>query len=55
MGIEVNTLHPLFAAELIGVDCARPDAALVNLVEDLMRKIGGGTPVPPAPAEPAPG
>lgn len=38
MGIEVNTLHPLFAAELIGVDCARPDAALVNLVEDLMRE-----------------
>ena len=38
MGIEVNTLHPLFAAELIGADCARPDAALVNLVEDLMRE-----------------
>lgn len=38
MGIEVNTLHPLFAAELIGVDCARPDAALVDLVEDLMRE-----------------
>jgi len=38
MGIEVNTLHPLFAAELTGVDCARPDAALVDLVEDLMRE-----------------
>src|SRR6187551_2121244 len=38
MGIEVNTLHPLFAAELSGVDCARPDAALVDLIEDLMRE-----------------
>jgi len=38
MRIEVNKLHPLFAAELIGVDCARPDAALVELVEDLMRE-----------------
>jgi len=38
MGIEVNQLHPLFAAELAGVDCARPDAALVGLVEDLMRE-----------------
>jgi alpha-ketoglutarate-dependent 2,4-dichlorophenoxyacetate dioxygenase len=38
MAIEVMRLHPLFAAELTGVDCARPDAALVNLVEDLMRE-----------------
>ena len=38
MGIEVNQLHPLFAAELIGANCAKPDAALVNLVEDLMRE-----------------
>ena len=38
MAIEVNPLHPLFAAELIGADCARPDAALVSLVEDLMRE-----------------
>jgi alpha-ketoglutarate-dependent 2,4-dichlorophenoxyacetate dioxygenase len=38
MGIEVNQLHPLFAAELIGVDCASPDATLVGLVEDLMRE-----------------
>src|SRR6187431_3347005 len=38
MGIEVNTLHPLFAAELSGVDCARPDAALAGLVEGLMRE-----------------
>jgi alpha-ketoglutarate-dependent 2,4-dichlorophenoxyacetate dioxygenase len=38
MGIEVNKLHALFAAELIGVDCAVPDAALVDLVEDLMRE-----------------
>ena len=34
-----------------GHDVAAGDA----LVEDLMRKIGGGTPVPPVPAEPAPG
>jgi alpha-ketoglutarate-dependent 2,4-dichlorophenoxyacetate dioxygenase len=38
MGIEVKPLHPLFAAELVGVDCARLDAALVSLVEDLMRE-----------------
>src|SRR6187402_899898 len=38
MEIEVNTLHPLFAAALTGVDCARPDAALVDLVEELMRE-----------------
>ena len=38
MGIEVNKLHPLFAAELRGVDVAQPDAALVGLVEDLMRE-----------------
>ena len=37
MGI-VNQLHPLFAAELVGVDCARTDAALVGQVEDLMRE-----------------
>jgi len=38
MGIEVARLHPLFAAELSGVDAARPDATLVGLVEDLMRE-----------------
>jgi alpha-ketoglutarate-dependent 2,4-dichlorophenoxyacetate dioxygenase len=38
MGTEVSKLHPLFAAELIGVDCGNPDAALVGLVEDLMRE-----------------
>jgi alpha-ketoglutarate-dependent 2,4-dichlorophenoxyacetate dioxygenase len=38
MGIEVNPLHPLFAAELVGVDCARPDAELIDLVEGLMRE-----------------
>ena len=36
--MEVNKLHPLFAAELIGADASRPDAALVALVEDLMRE-----------------
>lgn len=35
--MEVNTLHPLFAAELIGADTARPAAVLVDTVEDLMR------------------
>lgn len=38
MGIEVDALHPLFAAELRDVDCASPDAALIGLVEDLMRE-----------------
>jgi alpha-ketoglutarate-dependent 2,4-dichlorophenoxyacetate dioxygenase len=38
MAVEVNKLHPLFAAELSGVDTSRPDAALVELVEGLMRE-----------------
>lgn len=38
MTFEVKSLHPLFAAELSGVDCARPDSGLVALVEDLMRE-----------------
>ncbi len=36
--MEINKLHPLFAAELIGADVARPDEALVGLVEHLMRE-----------------
>ncbi len=36
--MEVNKLHPIFAAELIGADASQPDAALVDLVEDLMRE-----------------
>ena len=36
--MEVNTLHPLFAAELTGADTARPTPELVQLVEDLMRE-----------------
>jgi alpha-ketoglutarate-dependent 2,4-dichlorophenoxyacetate dioxygenase len=36
--MEVNKLHPLFAAELIGADTAHPDKALIDLVEDLMRE-----------------
>jgi len=36
--VEVNTLHPLFAAELIGADTAHPTAELVRLVENLMRE-----------------
>ena len=34
----VGKLHPLFGAELSGVDVARPDEALVALLEDLMRE-----------------
>lgn len=34
--MEVNRLHAVFAAELIGADCARPDADLVATVEALM-------------------
>jgi len=37
--MEVNTLHPIFAAELIGPDLSRaPDQALVDLVESLMQE-----------------
>lgn len=36
--MEINKLHPLFAAELIGADCAAPDKALIDLVEELMRE-----------------
>jgi alpha-ketoglutarate-dependent 2,4-dichlorophenoxyacetate dioxygenase len=36
--VQVNKLHPLFAAELTGADAARPDAELVERVEDLMRE-----------------
>lgn len=35
--MDVNALHPLFAAELSGVDTAQPDAALIETVESLMR------------------
>ena len=34
--MKVNKLHPLFAAELLGADAARPDAELVERVESLM-------------------
>lgn len=37
--MEVNRLHPLFGAELIGADLAQePDSLLVQLVEELMRE-----------------
>ena len=36
--IEVNKLHPLFAAEVIGIDAARPDHAAVELVEVYERR-----------------
>lgn len=39
--MQVNRLHPVFAAELVGADLAvRPDAALVDLVEQAMREHG---------------
>jgi alpha-ketoglutarate-dependent 2,4-dichlorophenoxyacetate dioxygenase len=39
--MEVNRLHPLFAAELVGCDLSSPPAAdLVALVRDLMREHG---------------
>jgi len=34
--VNVNTLHPLFGAELIGADATRLDAELIDLVERLM-------------------
>jgi alpha-ketoglutarate-dependent 2,4-dichlorophenoxyacetate dioxygenase len=36
--LEVNALHPLFAAELAGADTAHPTAELVETVETLMRE-----------------
>lgn len=39
--MDLNTLHPLFAAELVGADLAAPpSAALVQLVEDAMCRHG---------------
>jgi len=38
MTVEVNKLSPQLGAELKGVDLAKPDAALIELVEDLMRE-----------------
>jgi alpha-ketoglutarate-dependent 2,4-dichlorophenoxyacetate dioxygenase len=36
--VQVNKLHPLFAAELIGADTANPTPALAEAVEDAMRE-----------------
>jgi len=36
--VEVNTLHPLFAVELIGADTSNPADELVETVEALMRE-----------------
>jgi len=37
--MEVNKLHPIFAAELIGPDLSQaPDQVLIDLVEDLMKE-----------------
>jgi alpha-ketoglutarate-dependent 2,4-dichlorophenoxyacetate dioxygenase len=39
--LQINRLHPVFAAELIGADLASPpDAAFVDLVEQAMRDFG---------------
>jgi alpha-ketoglutarate-dependent 2,4-dichlorophenoxyacetate dioxygenase len=39
--LQVNRLHPVFAAELIGADLALPpDGRLVDLVEQAMREFG---------------
>ncbi len=39
--MQVNRLHPVFAAELVGADLASPpDAALIDLVETAMRDFG---------------
>jgi alpha-ketoglutarate-dependent 2,4-dichlorophenoxyacetate dioxygenase len=39
--LEVNRLHPLFAAELLGADLAcEPDGALIETVEQAMRSYG---------------
>lgn len=39
--MQINRLHPVFAAELIGADLASPpDAAFVDLVEQAMRDFG---------------
>jgi len=36
--VQVNKLHPLFAAEMIGTDAANPTAELIEAVEDAMRE-----------------
>lgn len=39
--MQINRLHPVFAAELIGADLASPpDTAFVDLVEQAMREFG---------------
>jgi alpha-ketoglutarate-dependent 2,4-dichlorophenoxyacetate dioxygenase len=38
--MDVDRLHPIFAAELIGADVRHADQALVDLVEALMREHG---------------
>ncbi|MBO0748807.1 MAG: TauD/TfdA family dioxygenase, partial [Porphyrobacter sp.] len=39
--MQVNPLHPLFAAELVGADLTgAPDEALVRTVEDAMAQYG---------------
>jgi alpha-ketoglutarate-dependent 2,4-dichlorophenoxyacetate dioxygenase len=38
--MEINTLHPVFGAELIGVDVRNADQALIDTVEALMKEHG---------------
>jgi len=39
--MEINQLHPLFAAEIVGLDAASPpDAKVVRVVEDAMARYG---------------
>jgi len=38
--MEVNPLHPIFAAELIGADCTRLTPDLIEMVEGLMAEYG---------------
>ena len=39
--MQVNSLHPIFAAELVGADLSEaPDEALIGLVEDAMAQYG---------------
>lgn len=38
--MQVNKLHPMFAAEIVGADLQEPDQALIDLVETTMDEYG---------------
>ena len=40
MTLQVNQMHPLFAAEMIGADCANPTPELIHAVEAAMAEYG---------------